>query len=269
MLPDVMGERISFQEVSKNDELGGGVASHPSENTIKKEFLENPESSAESQKSDISWSDVLHAEAQKPYFKDVLRKIEDDRKNGIVVYPKKEQTFEAFKVTPLESLKVVILGQDPYHGPNQAHGLCFSVKHPEPPPPSLQNIFQELKRDLGIIKPGGGDLTSWAKQGVFLLNTTLSVRANMPASHSTIGWERFTDFVISVINENKEGVVFLLWGAHAKRKASLINISRHFVLSAPHPSPLSAYRGFIGCGHFSKCNELLVQQGKDPILWGE
>jgi uracil-DNA glycosylase len=184
-----------------------------------------------------------------------------------VVYPPKEQTFEAFKVTTIESLKVVILGQDPYHGPNQAHGLCFSVKPPAAPPPSLVNIFRELKRDLGVTKEGGGDLSSWGQQGVFLLNTTLSVRANTPASHSTIGWERFTDFVIRTISEKKEGVVFLLWGSHAKRKASLIDTTKHYILSAPHPSPLSAYRGFLGCGHFSECNDLLVKQKKEAIRW--
>jgi len=264
-----MENHIPLQEFTHNDGLGAGVASSPPGGTIETGTFHESESSAGSPKIGLRWGDLLHSEAQKPYFKEILRTIEDDRRKGIVVYPKKELTFEAFKVTALESLKVVVLGQDPYHGLNQAHGLCFSVQQPEPPPPSLINIFQELKRDLGVIKPGGGDLTSWAKQGVFLLNTTLSVRANMPASHSTIGWERFTDFVISVINENKEGVVFLLWGAHAKRKASLINLSRHFVLSAPHPSPLSAYRGFIGCGHFSRCNELLVQQGRDPVRWGE
>jgi uracil-DNA glycosylase len=269
MVPVAMEDRITFHELTNSEGSGAGEVSHPSGETFANELFHRLESSPELPKGVITWSDLLQSEAKKPYFRDILRRIEDDRRSGIVVYPRKEQTFEAFKVTTLESLKVVILGQDPYHGPNQAHGLCFSVKQPEPPPPSLQNIFQELKRDLGVIKPGGGDLSSWAKQGVFLLNTTLSVRANTPASHSTIGWERFTDFVISKINENKEGVVFLLWGAHAKRKASLINTSRHFVLSAPHPSPLSAYRGFIGCGHFSKCNELLAQQGKDPIRWGE
>lgn len=264
-----MENLIPFQELANNNGSRAGLASSPSESSIQEGLFYESESSAELVKDGITWSDLLRSESQKPYFKDILRKIEDDRRSGIVVYPRKEQTFEAFKVTTVASLKVVILGQDPYHGPNQAHGLCFSVKQPELPPPSLQNIFQELKRDLGVTKTGGGDLTSWAKQGVFLLNTTLSVRANTPASHSTIGWERFTDFVISAINNNKEGVIFLLWGAHAKRKASLINNTRHFVLSAPHPSPLSAYRGFIGCGHFSKCNELLVQQGKDAIRWGE
>jgi uracil-DNA glycosylase len=261
-----MEDLIPFQELNTNDGSGVVLARSPSENTTNGLFHQS-ESSAELARSGITWSDLLRIESTEQYFKDILRKIEDDRRSGIVVYPRKDQTFEAFKVTTLESLKVVILGQDPYHGPNQAHGLCFSVKPPEPPPPSLQNIFQEIKRDLGVTKTGGGDLTTWAKQGVFLLNTTLSVRANTPASHSTIGWERFTDFVIRGINEHKKGVIFLLWGAHAKRKVSLIDTARHFVLSAPHPSPLSAYRGFIGCGHFSKCNELLVKQGKDPILW--
>jgi uracil-DNA glycosylase len=263
-----MDEYIPFQEVTKNVVSQPTMVGLPSDRPTKG-FFHQSKPSTKFVDNNITWNDLLHSESTESYFKDILRKIEEDRRSGIVVYPQKEQMFEAFKVTAFETLKVVVLGQDPYHGPNQAHGLCFSVQAPEPPPPSLKNIFQEVKRDLGVTKIGGGDLSSWAKQGVFLLNTTLSVRANTPGSHSTIGWERFTDFVIAVINEHKEGVIFMLWGAHAKRKAVLIDTTRHFVLSAPHPSPLSAYRGFIGCGHFSKCNDLLMEQGKDPILWNE
>jgi len=242
-----MDEAISLQQIISTEEWGHSTPS----------------------KGEYTWTDFLHTESKEQYFKDILRTIEEDRRNGIVVYPPKEQTFEAFKVTTIESLKVVILGQDPYHGPNQAHGLCFSVKPPALPPPSLVNIFRELKTDLGVTKEGGGDLSSWGKQGVFLLNTTLSVRANTPASHSTIGWERFTDFVIKTISEKKEGVVFLLWGSHAKRKALLIDTTKHYILSAPHPSPLSAHRGFLGCGHFSECNNLLIKQKKEAVRWEE
>jgi uracil-DNA glycosylase len=183
------------------------------------------------------------------------------------VYPKSGDIFNAFKLTPFGSAKVVILGQDPYHGPGQAHGLCFSVPDGVPPPPSLQNMFTELERDLGVARPTSGNLSPWARQGVLLLNATLTVRANEASSHQGRGWEPFTDLAIRRLSEQRSGLVFLLWGRYAQNKEPLIDTSRHHVLKAPHPSPLSAYRGFIGCGHFRRTNELLVQQGMEPINW--
>jgi uracil-DNA glycosylase len=184
------------------------------------------------------------------------------------IYPEFSDTFNAFRLCPLNKLKVVILGQDPYHGPNQAHGLCFSVQDGIKPPPSLVNIFKELEADIeGFTRPQSGNLSSWAEQGVFLLNTCLSVRAHQAGSHFNQGWEIFTDKVIEVINEKKEGVVFLLWGAPARKKASMINKIKHCVLEAPHPSPLSAHRGFLGCRHFSKTNSYLKQLNKETIEW--
>lgn len=183
------------------------------------------------------------------------------------VFPKGGDIFRAFDLTPIEMVKVVILGQDPYHGPDQAHGLCFSVPVGIPAPPSLQNIFTEMERDLGIPRPTNGDLSSWARQGVLLLNATLTVRAHQAASHQGKGWEEFTDQVIAQLNTTHQGLIFLLWGRSAQQKAALIDGTRHYLLKAPHPSPLSAYRGFIGCGHFSKVNELLLAQGKEPVDW--
>ena len=178
------------------------------------------------------------------------------------------EVFNAFKLTELDSVKVVILGQDPYHGPDQAHGLCFSVLPGVRTPPSLVNIYKEMQRDLpGFVTPNHGFLESWAQQGVLLLNTVLTVQAGMAHSHAHLGWETFTDRVIERINSHCQGVVFLLWGAHAQKKGRFIDRARHHVLTAPHPSPLSAHRGFIGCGHFSEANRLLVQQGMSPIDW--
>lgn len=188
-------------------------------------------------------------------------------KRSHLVHPKGSEIFNAFELTPIDRVKVVILGQDPYHGPGQAHGLCFSVPKGIPSPPSLVNIFNELARDLGISRPAHGDLSSWARQGVLLLNATLTVRANEAASHQGKGWEEFTDQVIKDLNKRHQGLIFLLWGRSAQAKSALIDPTRHYLLKAPHPSPLSAHRGFIGCGHFSKVNELLLAQGKEPIDW--
>ncbi|MBK6368474.1 MAG: uracil-DNA glycosylase [Flavobacteriales bacterium] len=184
-----------------------------------------------------------------------------------VMFPKARDIFAAFNATPFDRVRVVILGQDPYHGPGQAHGLSFSVPAGIPPPPSLQNIFKEVQRDLGIAPPKNGDLTPWAEQGVLLLNSTLTVRASAAGSHQGKGWEPFTDEVIRTISAHRSGVVFLLWGRFAHQKVTLIDAERHSVLKAPHPSPLSAHRGFLGCGHFSKTNELLSAQGGLPINW--
>ncbi|HRO98374.1 MAG TPA: uracil-DNA glycosylase [Flavobacteriales bacterium] len=183
------------------------------------------------------------------------------------VYPRGRDIFNAFKLTPFQEVKVVLLGQDPYHGPGQAHGLCFSVPAGTPPPPSLQNMFQELQRDLGIPRPTSGDLSPWARQGVLLLNATLTVRAHQAGSHQGKGWEPFTDQAIRQLSAHHSGLIFLLWGRHAQQKESLIDADRHYILKAPHPSPLSAHRGFIGCGHFRQVNELLLAQGKTPIDW--
>lgn len=215
-----------------------------------------------------SWSDVLAGEKQQDYFKNTIEYVNQRRALGIHVYPPKEDVFNAFKSTPFEQIKVVILGQDPYHGPNQAHGLCFSVKPGIKPPPSLVNIYKELATDIEDFHiPNHGYLQAWTQQGVLLLNTVLTVEQGQAHSHKHLGWEHFTDKVIKSISDKAEGVVFLLWGSHAQKKGLSIDTSKHYVLKAPHPSPLSAHRGFIGCGHFSKANELLQRQGKEPIDW--
>lgn len=214
-----------------------------------------------------TWQDVLRTEREKPYFKKILRTIEEDRQSGITVYPPNKEIFNAIQSTPLEHVSVVILGQDPYHGPQQAHGLCFSVRPGVPFPPSLQNIFKELQADVGMPLPKNGCLQSWAQQGVLLLNTVLSVRSGQANSHRDIGWEEFTDAVIAAVNVRQKGVVFLLWGAHAQKKGAGIDRNKHLVLQAPHPSPLSAHRGFLGCCHFTKANEYLRSVGKSPIDW--
>ncbi|MEI5640812.1 MULTISPECIES: uracil-DNA glycosylase [unclassified Pseudoalteromonas] len=215
-----------------------------------------------------SWSDVLGAEKQQPYFQETMEYVAARRAQGVQVYPPHEQVFEAFKVTPFEQVKVVILGQDPYHGPNQAHGLCFSVLPGVKPPPSLKNMYKELAQDIeGFTIPEHGYLLDWAKQGVLLLNTVLTVEQGQAHSHKKLGWERFTDVVIQQLNDHSEGVIFLLWGSHAQKKGKTIDSNRHHVLHAPHPSPLSAHRGFFGCGHFSQANQLLSGMGKQPIDW--
>jgi len=213
-----------------------------------------------------SWKDALGSVFEKENFKDLVYFVKNEFKTG-KVFPQGKDIFNAFEHCPFNEVKVVILGQDPYHGPNQAHGLSFSVRPGTPFPPSLLNIFKEIKTDLGIDVPPNGDLTRWADQGVFLLNATLTVRAHEAGSHQKKGWEEFTDEVIRVISDRKEHVVFLLWGAYAQKKDVLIDQSKHLILKAPHPSPLSSYRGFFGCKHFSKTNEYLISQGKEPINW--
>lgn len=211
---------------------------------------------------------MLGIEKEKPYFKKILQFINDERAKGKIIYPEQKNIFNALKLTPFEHVKVVILGQDPYHGPRQAHGLSFSVLPGIKPPPSLMNIYQELKNDLQIPPPLHGCLEKWAKQGVLLLNAALTVEAGKPQSHGQIGWEAFTDQVIRSLNEHPESIVFLLWGSHAQKKANLINTLKHTVLKSPHPSPLSAHRGFLGCKHFSMANNLLIKKGREPIDWG-
>ncbi len=215
---------------------------------------------------DEEWKAVLQPEFEKEYFRKLKQFLVEEKKHH-VVYPPGKMIFAAFDRTPLSEVKVVILGQDPYHGPDQAHGLSFSVPTGVPKPPSLINMFKEIRDDLGYPVPGSGNLEKWADQGVLLLNATLTVRAHTPGSHQKQGWEQFTDAVIKTISERKEGVVFLLWGAYAQAKEALIDTTKHHILKAPHPSPLSASRGFLGCRHFSKTNELLRYQGQSAIDW--
>ncbi len=213
-----------------------------------------------------SWKSALADEFGKPYFESLVRFLHKEKAEGQKIYPPGSQIFRAFELTPVGNLKVVILGQDPYHGPGQAHGLSFSVSAGVPAPPSLKNIFKEIESDLGVSMSGYPDLEKWARQGVLLLNAVLTVRAGVAASHSKIGWEEFTDAVIRYISDNCEGVVFLLWGNFARSKSALIDRSRHHVLEAAHPSPL-ARGAFFGCRHFSQTNALLTAQGKAPIDW--
>ncbi|EHQ30695.1 uracil-DNA glycosylase [Mucilaginibacter paludis] len=215
-----------------------------------------------------SWLNILKSEFEQDYMLKLKNFLKEEKNTGQVVYPRGKDIFNAFWTTPFTNLKVVILGQDPYHGANQAHGLSFSVQKGVPLPPSLQNIYKELQTDIpGFIMPTHGDLTEWAEQGVLLLNATLTVRANSAGSHQKSGWEIFTDKVISQISEQKEGVVFLLWGKFAQAKAVLIDEKKHHILKAAHPSPFSAYNGFFGCHHFSKTNAILTKEGKQPIDW--
>jgi uracil-DNA glycosylase len=217
-------------------------------------------------KIEQSWKDALAGEFEKPYFASLVRFLHHEKAAGKKIFPPGSQIFKAFELTPLDKLKVVILGQDPYHGPGQAHGLSFSVPAGIPAPPSLKNIFKEIESDLGIRMSGYPNLEKWAVQGVLLLNAVLTVRSGEAASHSRIGWEEFTDAVIRHISENCEGVVFMLWGNFARSKSVLIDRSRHHVLEAAHPSPL-ARGAFFGCRHFSKANSLLSAAGKTPIDW--
>lgn len=214
-----------------------------------------------------SWSTYLSEEKQKPYFQAILNFLKKEKSLHKIIYPPQPLIFNALKLTPLESVKIVIIGQDPYHGPKQAHGLAFSVPKGVLPPPSLQNIFKELEEDIGIKKPTHGCLEKWAKQGVLLLNTVLTVEAGHAHSHANIGWETFTDKIIQTLNDQKENLVFLLWGSHAQKKGQIIDPRKHCVLKAVHPSPLSAHRGFLGCRHFSKANAFLKKIGKTPIDW--
>ena len=218
-------------------------------------------------KIEASWKEVLQKEFNKPYFEQIVLHYKTERAQGKTIYPPGRFIFNAFNTTPVDKVKVVILGQDPYHGPGQAHGLCFSVPAGIPPPPSLVNIFKELHGDVGIKIPGHGNLTHWAEQGVFLLNASLTVRAGEPMSHSKIGWAEFTNTVITKISEVKKHVVYLLWGKFAQEKKVLIDETKHLALRAAHPSPLSASAGFFGCRHFSKTNEYLMSKGIDPIDW--
>ncbi|XP_016373329.1 uracil-DNA glycosylase-like isoform X2 [Sinocyclocheilus rhinocerous] len=214
-----------------------------------------------------SWKKALNAEFGKPYFKSLMSFVAEERQKH-TIYPPENEVFTWTQTCDIKDVKVVILGQDPYHGPNQAHGLCFSVQRPVPPPPSLVNIFKELASDIeGFEQPGHGDLTGWAKQGVLLLNAVLTVRAHQANSHKDKGWETFTDAVIHWLSTNMQGLVFILWGSYAQKKGAAIDKKRHHVLQTVHPSPLSAHRGFFGCKHFSKTNELLKKSGKKPIDW--
>ncbi|MFA0085144.1 uracil-DNA glycosylase [Vibrio sp. 10N.261.51.F12] len=216
----------------------------------------------------LTWHDVIEKEKQQAYFQQTLSFVENERESGKIVYPPANDVFNAFKFTEFSSTKVVILGQDPYHGPHQAHGLCFSVLPSVKKPPSLVNIYKELAQDIdGFEIPSHGFLKSWADQGVLLLNTVLTVEQGQAHSHSKAGWETFTDHVIESLNTDGENIIFLLWGAHAQKKGMIIDRQRHHVLTAPHPSPLSARRGFFGCQHFSQTNQLLSSMGKDPINW--
>ena len=217
-------------------------------------------------KIEKSWQEVLQVEFDKPYFESLVSFVKQEYASN-TIFPPAGQIFNAFNTCPFNNVKVVILGQDPYHGPGQAHGLCFSVNDGIQFPPSLQNIFKEITSDLGIPAPKTGNLTRWAEQGVLLLNATLTVRASQAGSHQGKGWEEFTDAVIKTISEKAENVVFILWGSYAIKKKSLINPSKHCILTAPHPSPLSSYRGFFGCKHFSQTNTYLTSKGKTPIEW--
>lgn len=213
-----------------------------------------------------SWKKVLCDEFEKPYFLNLIQFLKEEKLSK-KIYPPGSLIFNAFNSTPFEKIKVVILGQDPYHGEGQAHGLCFSVQKGIKPPPSLVNIYKELNSDLQIPIPAHGCLQNWAEQGVFLLNAILTVVANQPASHQNRGWEIFTDSVIQKLSNERENLVFMLWGNYARNKANLIDNNKHLILTAAHPSPFSAYNGFLGCRHFSKANEYLIENHKEPVNW--
>ncbi len=213
-----------------------------------------------------SWKEILSSEFQSEYFKNLKEFLVEEKKK-FTIYPPGSRIFAAFDYTPFDNIKVVIIGQDPYHGAGQANGLCFSVNDNIKKPPSLVNIFKELNKDLDILIPKNGNLEKWAKQGVLLINATLTVRAHQPGSHQKKGWEQFTNSIIKKISDKKSDLVFLLWGRFAQEKEELIDTSKHFVLKAPHPSPFSANRGFLGCKHFSKTNEILKSKNKKEIDW--
>ena len=214
-----------------------------------------------------SWKTALKAEFEKPYFAELKRFLQAEKAAGKTIYPPGSLIFNAFNSTPFDQVRIVILGQDPYHGPGQAHGLCFSVQHGVKPPPSLVNIYKELQSDVGITLPTHGCLQSWTTQGVFLLNAILTVEANKPASHQKKGWEEFTNAAIQQLSLQREGLIFMLWGNFAQQKATLIDERKHTILKAPHPSPFSAHTGFLGCGHFSKANAILTARGESPVKW--
>lgn len=216
---------------------------------------------------DRGWKDHLEDEFRQPYMQALAEFLTAEERAGKVLFPASAHCFNALNSTPLEQVRVVILGQDPYHGPGQAHGLCFSVRPGVPPPPSLVNMFKELQSDLGIAPPDHGCLQPWAEQGVLLLNSVLTVAQGQAGAHQGKGWETFTDRVVETVNREREGVVFLLWGNYAKKKGQHIDRNRHLVLEGPHPSPLSAYRGFFGCKQFSRANEWLREQGQGPVNW--
>lgn len=212
------------------------------------------------------WKSLLQEEFDKPYFEELTCFVRSEYSTG-TIYPAGRNIFRAFDKCPVESLKVVIIGQDPYHGPGQANGLCFSVNDGIPFPPSLQNIFKEINNDLGTPIPQSGNLDRWAEQGVLLLNSVLTVKAHLAASHANHGWEKFTDAVVRTIAERKDGIVYMLWGSYAQRKGSIADPQRNLILKSVHPSPLSVYRGFFGCKHFSQANAYLQSLGKQPIVW--
>jgi uracil-DNA glycosylase len=214
-----------------------------------------------------SWLKQLDGEFQQPYMQELRRFLMDEKKQGKEIFPPGEEYFNALNTTPLDKVKLVIIGQDPYHGPGQAHGLCFSVRPGVPVPPSLRNIYKELAGEMDFNPVNHGCLVPWAEQGVLLLNSVLTVECHKAASHRNMGWEQFTDRIISIVNEEQENTVFLLWGSYAQKKGAIIDRSKHLVLQAPHPSPLSAHRGFLGCGHFVKANEYLKEKGKKEINW--
>ncbi|WP_130617478.1 uracil-DNA glycosylase [Dyella amyloliquefaciens] len=218
-------------------------------------------------KLEPSWKERIGDYLGRPDMQALATFIRSEKQAGKVVYPPGPEIFAAFDHTPFDAVRVVILGQDPYHGPDQAHGLCFSVRPGVPPPPSLQNIFKEIQRDLGIARPDHGCLTPWADRGVLLLNAVLTVQQGLAASHQGKGWEGFTDAAIDALNREREGLVFMLWGSYAQRKGQLIDSRRHCILKSVHPSPLSAHRGFLGCGHFSAANHYLESRGVAPIDW--
>ena len=218
-------------------------------------------------KLDISWHERIGKELERPYMASLKAFLQQEEAAGYVVYPAADDIFNALNLTPFTHVRVVIIGQDPYHGPGQAQGLSFSVRKGVRLPPSLKNIYKEIEREFGIAMPQEGDLSGWAKQGVLLLNATLTVRAGLPASHQRKGWEEFTDAVIRAINEQHEHVVFMLWGAYAQKKGAIIDRQKHLVLESVHPSPLSAHRGFLGNGHFGKANEYLKKHGQPVIDW--
>ena len=218
-------------------------------------------------KLDKEWKNLLEDELSKPYMKELWTFLEAELEKGKVIYPTRKDIFNALNLTPFNQVKVVILGQDPYHGPNQAHGLCFSVKPGVKIPPSLVNIFKELNEDQAITPPKEGSLIKWAERGVLLLNNVLTVEAGQAGSHHHKGWEKFTDKIVELLNENKEHLVFILWGSPAQKKAANVDQSRHFVIKSVHPSPLSSYRGFFGSSPFSKTNDYLKSKSKNPIDW--
>lgn len=222
---------------------------------------------AEQVQIEATWKQALYEEFAKPYFSELRQFLKSEKESGVTMYPPGKLIFNAFNTTPFDQVKVVILGQDPYHGPGQAHGLSFSVPVGMAVPPSLRNMYQELQQDVGITIPQHGYLQSWAEQGVLLLNSMLTVRASQPGSHKGKGWEQFTSAAIKAISDQRQGVVFMLWGKYAQEKGAIIDKTRHLVLTSPHPSPFSAHKGFFGSKHFSSANSYLSHQGQSPVNW--